>query len=141
MATRWLLWVKSRAASPAPRFLITRSNSSHGRSFRIEWNTLFCCRMTLISAPPAPLLVVGNRVESMACALYIEILRSGLKKRAGQPWAKAGDDETVTAGSRGEPAHVWRSLEQLVALRRLILKATIRRITWLRSECRDGKAG
>ena len=28
----------------------------------------------------------------------------------------------------------------LVALRRLILKATIRRITWLRSECRDGRA-
>jgi hypothetical protein len=55
--------------------------------------------------------------------------------------AKAGGDEPVSAGSRGEPAHVWRSLEQLMALKRLILKATIGRITWLRSECRDGKAG
>jgi hypothetical protein len=36
---------------------------------------------------------------------------------------------------------VWRSLEQPMALRRLILKAAIGRITWLRSECRDGKAG
>src|SRR5271167_4057720 len=101
MATRWLLWVKSRAASPAPRFLITRSNSSHGRSLRIEWNTLFCCRMTLISAPPAPLLEVGNRVESMACTLYIEILRSGLKKRAGQPWHDSEDERRPEGGGHG----------------------------------------
>src|ERR1700736_1957380 len=93
MATRWLLWVKSRAASPAPRVLITRSNSSHGRSFRMEWKTLFCCRMILISAPPAPLPEVGNRVESIMSDLYIEILRSGLKKRAGQPWACAEHDD------------------------------------------------
>lgn len=41
--------------------------------------------------------------------------------------------------SCGEPAHVWRSLEQLLALTRLTLKATSGQITWLRTECRDGR--
>src|SRR5438034_8246826 len=74
IATRWVFAVNPRCRLSAPWASTNRSNSSHGKCFSKEWNTLFSCGTALLLSCPGTFGDVRSRVESMPCTTSAKIV-------------------------------------------------------------------